>query len=465
MTESLPRIAFYALLVWAPIPLGSNRPIFWAANAAVGSVILAALLLRRRRTVAEETFRTLVLIGLPPLLLIGWMIVQAAPWVPEALRNPAWNDAPSGGGAISINPSATLTTALGFLAVAMTGLIAARISMNLDRSLQVLRAVTASAVVVAVWGLAALGFGFPQTLFGAADSGGGLLTSFFVNRNSAATFLAIGMATALAMLMAKQRRDEGETPMRALVDLPNRAGPLLAIVLLLGLAVLATGSRAGALAGLIGVGVTYALGWRRNAWVAHVAIGVVLVGLGASVLFLGTTSEALFDRLAQLDLADESRWAVYRDTIAAILDEPLTGYGAGTFADFYPIYHGPDVPSSGIWLEAHNTYLQAAAELGVPAVAAAIAVLTGFTIMCARAAIRHGEPAALAAAGTAAVVGIHSLFDFSLQVQSVAMCFAAVLGAGIARSSARARHEREKAYAVGLRGERQATDGIPRASP
>jgi O-antigen ligase len=264
--------------------------------------------------------------------------------------------------------------------------------------------------------------------------------------------------------MAKLRRGVGEAPMRALVDFPNRAGLLLAIVVLLGLALLATGSRAGALAGLLGLGATFILGWRRRAWVAHGAVGVVLVGLGASVLFLGTTSEALFDRLAQLDLANESRWAVYQDTIAAILDEPLFGHGAGTFGDFYPRYHGPEVPSTGIWLQAHNTYLQAAAELGLPAVVVAIAVLTGFTIMCARAARRHDEPAALAAAGAAVVVGVHSLFDFSLQIQSVAMCFAAVLGAGIARSRAGRSREREKAGVVDSKEGRRA-DGIPWPSP
>ena len=55
------------------------------------------------------------------------------------------------------------------------------------------------------------------------------------------------------------------------------------------------------------------------------------------------------------------------------------------------------------WLEAHNTYLQAAAELGLPVFVLAVVALAVVVIRCVRGARRTTEPAALAAVGATVV--------------------------------------------------------------
>ena len=442
MATTVARIAFYAFLIWVPIPLGSNRPVFWAINAGVVLVIFLVLFLGGRARLPSTARRTLTLLIVPSLVLVAWMLIQAMPWTPDSLHHPAWSEfGVAADGAISANPGGTFTAALQFLTVALAGIIAARLSMSGRRSFGVLRAIIASASVVAVWGLVAVAIDSPPSLFGETGNEGGLVTSFFINRNTAATFLAIGLVAALAVVLMRVRASDGSGGrMAAIADLPRLVGPMLAVVVLLGVALVATGSRAGVIAGTLGTLVTFLVGWRSRAWIPQAVIGVALLVIGGAVLLFGTSSDTLFQRLGDLEISEEPRWEVYRDTMHAILDRPILGHGAGTFADFYPLYHGTETPSTGIWLQAHNTYLQAAAELGLPVFAAAVIVVLLFVVLCFRAARRRSEPATLAAVGAAVVVAVHSFFDFSLQIEAVAILFAATLGSGVAVAALKRTH-------------------------
>lgn len=439
MVTAIARTAFYAFLIWAPIPLGSNRPVFWIVNGVAILTIFLLMFVAGREALPTQTRRTLTLLMIPAALMALWMLVQSISITPSAFHSTAWSDFGVGSeGAISVNPAASFTSMVQFITIALAGIVAARISTNRHRSVAVLRAVAASASAVAIWGFVALATDQQQVLFGDAGPGDNL-TSFFVNRNTAATFLALGLVAALALVMTRlQAHDRRDAALHALADLPRRVGPMLAIIVLLGVGLIATGSRAGVLAGTVGALATFLVGLRRRAWVPQLAIGAALVVVGIAVLIFGRSSDTLFQRLGQMELGEEARWPVYRDTVQAILDRPVLGHGAGTFPDFFPLYHSADVPSTGIWLQAHNTYLQAAAEIGVPAFAAAMLVILLLVAKCFRVARRRAEPAALAAVGAAVVVGIHSFFDFSLQLEAVAIIFATLLGSGVAVSSMRA---------------------------
>jgi O-antigen ligase len=87
------------------------------------------------------------------------------------------------------------------------------------------------------------------------------------------------------------------------------------------------------------------------------------------------------------------------------------------------------------WNAAHNLYLELFADLGIVAVAPLLAVI----LLVARSARAIFNPrvdwVAPAATVTISVIAaVHSLVDFSLQIEAIVMMFVSVLGAGTAQS-------------------------------
>ena len=65
-----------------------------------------------------------------------------------------------------------------------------------------------------------------------------------------------------------------------------------------------------------------------------------------------------------------------------------------------------------------------------------MAAVVLLTLRCVKGAMtrRENEMIPCVATGVAVVVGAHSLVDFSLQIQAIAITFMALLGAGVAQS-------------------------------
>lgn len=439
---TLYRGLFYILILWMPVPLGSNRPVFWAVNAILSLVIFALLVLdetigRRSRAPSRPALLGLLTLTAVPL---AYMLFQAAPFTPSFLHAGEWQRVNAEGvaapGSISVNPSATYLAASFFVTTALAGIVAARIASAPRRAATLLYVVLIGSGIVAGWGLAALSLDVPQTILG-GEGAGTALTSFFVNRNTAATYIGLGLVTAVALLARRLVESSGsERFLAALIDFPRRAGIHLAIVVFFAVALFATASRAGVLAGLFGAFVVFVIGTRGAGRSTRIAMGSTLFIAAAVLLLLGETSGVFFSRLAALDLTD-ARWQLYRDTLDAVLARPIFGYGAGTFADFFPAFHSAGLPRDGIWLEAHNTYLETAAELGLPMFLLSLGGLVIIAARCFRAAWFNSDPvpAALAATGAVVIVAAHSLLDFSLQIQAVAVLFAVLLGAGAATAA------------------------------
>lgn len=432
MKFSVPRGLFYAFIVWAPVPIGSNRPVLWAVNAVLVLIVFILLMVDevrgpRRNPVARRIVAAILGATLVPL---GWMLIQAVRWTPQILHAPEWASVGTGG-AISVSPGATLIAAGAFVTVALSGAIAARMATSTRRAKMLLYMVLLSSGLVAGWGFLSMSLGLSQNLL--AESGSSVLTSFFVNRNTAATYIGFGLVVSVALMTSRMSAAGPERLAAVIADLPRRAAIPLLLIASFALALLATGSRAGVAAGVIGASVTFIIGSRRASLAARWSMATVFV-LVSLLVFLGASSDTLFARLGDLDLANDARWQLYRDTIAAIASRPLLGYGAGTFADFFPSFHSDALPAAGIWLEAHNTYLQSAAELGLPIFVAAFALLlvaVGRTIATAWGG-RDTMAGSVAASGAAIVIAIHAMFDFSLQVQAVAIAFAVLVGIGLA---------------------------------
>jgi O-antigen ligase len=132
---------------------------------------------------------------------------------------------------------------------------------------------------------------------------------------------------------------------------------------------------------------------------------------------------------------DGLRLPIYQDTLAMIADRPLLGHGYGSYGTSFLRYQeraaGPFIID-----KAHNTYLEHAAELGIPATVLLYLAPLLLVLFCLRGAfVRRKEKIyPLLAVSATVLVAVHSLMDFSLQIPAVAVTYAMILGMGTAQS-------------------------------
>jgi len=241
----------------------------------------------------------------------------------------------------------------------------------------------------------------------------------FVNPNHLAAWLEMVIPVALAYTLAlgnrlrrrirgAARTDRGmgvrarRAWMAALIANQRRVGPPLfvaATVVLMTVAHLATGSRGGTAALLIGLAVTgsgLATSARRRdgrptlpRWVPA-ALGLALIVASMGAVALWATVEGDDQGASAADLVDVSlgsRIAVGAQGRDIVRDHPLFGTGLGSWLHAFRPYQAPPV-EGGIWDHAHNDYLELAAETGV----AGLTIVLLFAIVVARTARRRSWP-------------------------------------------------------------------------
>ena len=160
----------------------------------------------------------------------------------------------------------------------------------------------------------------------------------------------------------------------------------------------------------------------------------VLAGLGLLRLGGGVTLERLAQLEQELTLAGANRLTLWQNCLDLIRERPLTGHGYGTFEQLFHLTRDPGFER--IWHTAHNTYLEHAVELGLPATLALYGGMLLLVVHCARGVLRRRRDRVLptAAVGVSALVASHALVDFSLQIPAVAITYAAVMGIGCAQA-------------------------------
>ena len=161
--------------------------------------------------------------------------------------------------------------------------------------------------------------------------------------------------------------------------------------------------------------------------------------LAITVLILGIielSGTRIMRRLLNQGIEADSRFETYARTWEAVRDYLYLGSGLGTFQDVFTAYRLELSPGRHVWDKAHNDYLELLLGLGLPA---ATLVLSGFAVLFFKvirgffARHRDSHYAAIAAAACV-LIGLHSLVDFSLQIQANALGFALLLGLGLAQS-------------------------------
>jgi O-antigen ligase len=432
------------LLFWAPLPLGSNRPWSWTVLAvAVGALLLAWCGAELR----QPRVRSLPVLVVVAGVLIGgalgwaWMQTVALPW----LAHPVWNwTVDYGLGAAphpSIDPAAGRVALLRVLSYVGVFWLCFALARDRHDARRLLTAILIIVAAYAAWGLIRFFGGIEHLFWHVRSPYPDYLTSTLVNRNHAATYFNIGAVIGFALLwermrgyLAKRRRGAWLAAMGELIE---RDALLVITTLCLVVASLLTGSRGGLLG--LGAGVTTVVCLGLMAARAGVRAGAIAVAvaalIGLGLLRLG--GDVTLERLASLDqeisLTRENRLMLWQNCLELVRARPLAGHGYGTFEQLFHLTR--DARFRRVWHTAHNTYLEHAVELGLPATVALYGGVLLLVAYCGRGALRYRRDQALPVAtlGVSAAVGAHALVDFSLQIPAVAITYAAVLGIGCAK--------------------------------
>ncbi|HEX4508317.1 MAG TPA: O-antigen ligase family protein [Alphaproteobacteria bacterium] len=439
-------IGLVAVLAWAPLPFGSARP--WAWDL-LGILALALLGL----SAAYETMRPSRAGMLTPLLpalvmgglVMGWIVFQALPWNLFGLHHPLWDRASEVLGrplatSLSIDREASRVHLFRLMTYAAFFIVAWQVGRRPEAAYRLLRAFAVIATVYALYGLVEFVSPDPRILWFIKEAYVTDVTATFVNRNSFATFAGLAVIAHLVLIADLLARKTDMRSRRSFLlsladSLLGDAKWLVLGLVVCGGALLMSHSRGGLISALAAVAVLMALilaapaaraPWRL--WFA----GIGVTGLALVVVLTGATT---FDRLDAMSNDLEMRPKIAAAVLRAIGDNWPTGTGYGSFGDIFLLYQPLNVIGNvGL---AHNDYLENALELGVPAAALLVAAVLYLAGLCLVGVFRRRRDVIYPLAGTAAtvMVGVHSAFDFSLQIPAVTVTYAVMLGIGVAQST------------------------------
>lgn len=206
--------------------------------------------------------------------------------------------------------------------------------------------------------------------------------------------------------------------------------------LLVFLGILFSRSRLGIFSALAAVLAMVVL-WGTASWRRSRAIPVLLafvLGAGAFGLWLGL--EPVVERYERLEESYLARQAIWTDTISLIKAHPFFGTGVGSFAVRYTEHQTTAL--THFVHQAHNDYLQFAAELGLIGAALLFglifALLIRQVVAFYRAERGRDRFLLLGCCGSVLALLFHSFADFNLQIPANALVFVAIMGLGYAVS-------------------------------
>ncbi len=343
---------FLAVLVWAPLPLGSNRD--WSTSLLAG-LLLAGL-------VAAAVLLALRLLTVTPALRKAWPALAAL------AATQAWVAAQLALG-ISVAPESTrLALLLG------AGLVAAFILVLLlvdsrDRIETLTRVMIGCGVFQAFFaGVAMLG-DLEQVAFLDKQFSGGSATGTFVNRNHLAGFLEMNLAIGIGMLAAQLHRHPAgswrEFMRRTIDTLLSSKFRLRLYLVIMVIGLVLTRSRMGntaffsslLLCGVLGM----VLQQRVTRGLVIFLVSLLLVDLYLVGNWFGV--DEVVERLQATTMGEEKRDEVARDSVLMWRDHFWTGTGADTFYQAY-VHGGYMAPDSLHYRHAHNDYLEIGSGFG-----------------------------------------------------------------------------------------------------
>lgn len=265
----------------------------------------------------------------------------------------------------------------------------------------------------------------------------------FINRNHFAGWMLmaapIAFGYALGLLDRGRPKTDGWGSWSRWLGSSEGSRSILALlaVLAMGASIVISGSRSGMVSFVVAIAVGTAFVWRaffsraRSALALTVAAAMLVLavfawaGFGAAVNRFATASEDAGNRIG-----------AWRDTIRIVRDFPIFGVGLNGYGTAMLVYQSGD--RRLFYKEAHNDYLQIAAEGGLLFAVPAALAITIIAVQI-RGRFREGRDPPMtgwirAGAVTAlAGIGVQSLIEFSLQMPGNTTLFLVLIAIAVHR--------------------------------
>lgn len=433
------------VIILAPLPLGSNREWSWTLLAVlISGLSLIWLLLSASK---PKSISTQLNPGIYLLFLLtcAWVLIQASGWLPVSWHHPLWSMTSEAlgtkpGGSISVSSEDSQTALMRLLSYALVFFLSFQFGKSRKNALQAIRLLAFAGLAYAIFGLIKYWSG-DAGLFWLQETSISSVHSTFINRNSYATYAGLTLLCAIAWfyqsVSVHRSNRVYEMPQGREIRIEQfilKTWKPLTAILLLSTALILTNSRGGFISSFLGcIVLLIALNARQKIKTQRSkAIIVTVITVAALAFFM--SSEVLLERMDKIDVEGNQRLAVYELIAEPLKQGHFKGLGYGTFSDSFRMYRSDEI--SGHYDKAHNTYLENIFELGWPAALLLFTSIGWLAIICLKGIKQRGRDWVYPATGLAAtvLVGVHSAFDFSLQIPAVAVTYTCIIGIACAQS-------------------------------
>lgn len=381
-----------------------------------------------------------VLFILAPL----WAALQTSSALPESWSHPLWNETAKAlgeqvTGSISLDTFKSSTALMRLLSYGGIFWISLQLCRSPRRARRMCLTLAGAGFVYAAYGLIVYLGKFNTILWFKKWAYLNDLTSVFVNRNSFATYAGLTLICAITIFMDDLIKERSfgfssKHTIRVLLEkLSGRWWIYLILIFTITTALLLSHSRGGLISAITGI-VIFSLflagAESRERW----KVSIVLIIFAIMGAVFSISGQGTINRMYSVLSDAEIRQNINEHSMQAITAEPWLGYGYGTYENIAPMFRD-DIFHPFI-LAAHNTYLENIMELGAPAAVALFLSIGGLGLICLRGVFKRRRDIVYPCAGLAAtaLVSVHSLVDFSLQMPAVAITYSAIMGVACAQS-------------------------------
>lgn len=407
---------FIAILVFLPLPFGSNRPMYWwtsqlALHLLTAAVLMMGCLSNRVRLKAISPWH-LGLFGLF-LAIAGW------PWLLDT----------------SLDRHATGSQWLKTVSLFEVFFLAMVLVDSRQDLKKLVTALVLAGTFQAVYGSLMTITGTEYIWNQPKTASGGVATGTFINRNHLAGYLEMSLALGLGLLIANLEDNRAvswrQFFRRIVATLLGEKARTRVYLALMVIGLILSQSRMGNTAFFASMSISGLLGLFlfRNASRSVIILFASLLVI--DIFLMGTFFgiDKVQQRLESTGIESEERLVVNDLSLKIIEDHPLLGTGLGTYYTAFPPYRDEKVGS--LYLHAHNDLMEFPSELGLLGMLPLVLLVLSSFIAAIRLQVKN-RSRLLRAMGFASSMGIiaimlHSLTDFNLQVFANAATFMVLL--------------------------------------